>query len=171
MRIAQMRPIDIANGPGVRATLFVSGCTHNCKGCFNQEYKDFNYGEEMNAQKGFEFIEMVENPNVKGVTILGGEPFDQDEELLILVNHIAHDTGKPIWIFSGYTFEQLLKKPLAVKILNKCEVLVDGPFIEELKDIRLRFRGSSNQRVLDVQLSLAMKQAIPYIKYYADSNK
>ena len=170
MRIAQMRAIDIANGPGIRATLFVSGCTHNCKGCFNQEYRNFSYGEEFDSKKGFEFLEMVKNPNVKGVTILGGEPFDQDEELLILVNHIAHATGKPIWIFSGYTFEQLLKKPLAVKILNKCEVLVDGPFIEELKDIRLRFRGSSNQRILDVQKSLAMKKAIPHIKYYMGTN-
>lgn len=163
MKIAQLRQYDIANGPGVRMTIFVSGCTHNCKGCFNIPYKNFSYGEEMSAEKGFEIIKMIKDDNVKGVSILGGEPFDQDEELLTLVSNIIHMTGKRIWIYSGYTFEQLMKKPLAVKILRWCDVLVDGPFIEELKDPRLKFRGSSNQRIIDVQASLEVGKVVPYI--------
>ena len=163
MRIAQLRQYDIANGPGVRMTIFVSGCTHNCKGCFNTLYKNFSYGEEMSAEKGFEIIKMIKDDNVQGVTILGGEPFDQDEELYVLVSNIIHMTGKRIWIYSGYTFEQLVKKPLARKILSFCDVLIDGPFIEELKDPRLKFRGSSNQRIIDVQPSLELGKPVPYI--------
>lgn len=162
MKIAAMRKYDTANGPGIRATMFVSGCTHNCKGCFNQEYKNFSFGEEFNSVKGFEFMEFVKDPNVKGVTILGGEPFDQDDELLLLVKTIVHTTGKPIWIYSGYTYEVLMMKPLAKEILKWCTVLVDGPFVEELKDFRLKFRGSSNQRIIDVQKTLVNKEVTLY---------
>lgn len=162
MKIAATRKYDIANGPGVRATMFVSGCTHKCKGCFNELYKNFAYGEECTAEKIFEFAEFVKDPNVKGVTILGGEPFDQDEALLYLLEYLSETTGKPIWIYSGYTYEVLMKKPLAKKILNYCEVLVDGPFVEELKDYKLKFKGSSNQRTIDVQKSLEANEVVLY---------
>lgn len=162
MKIAAMRKLDIANGPGVRATLFVSGCTHNCKGCFNQEYRNFSYGDDFNMDKCNEFIGYVNNPNVKGVTILGGEPFDQDEDLLTLVKEIKGKTGKPIWIFSGHTYEVLINRPLAKEILSYCEVLVDGPFVESLKDYKLKFRGSSNQRIIDVQKSFDESQIVLY---------
>lgn len=162
MRIAATRHFDTANGPGIRATMFVSGCTHNCKGCFNQEYKNFGYGKDFTKESELEFIEYVKDPNVKGVTILGGEPFDQDDDLLTLVQDITNMTGKPIWVYSGYTYEYLIKKPLARQILDYCEVLVDGPFIEELKDYRLRFKGSSNQRIIDVQQSLRTNDIVLY---------
>ena len=162
MKIAAMRKLDVANGPGIRATMFVSGCTHNCKGCFNQEYRNFNYGEDFTLEKCEEFLNYVKNPNVKGVTILGGEPFDQDKDLLTLVRNIKLETGKPIWIFSGYTYEVLMERPLAREILKHCEVLVDGPFVEELKDFRLKFRGSSNQRIIDVQKTLMSSEIILY---------
>ena len=162
MKIAAMRKLDIANGPGVRATMFVSGCTHNCKGCFNQEYRNFAYGNIFTQDICDEFITYVKNPNVKGVTILGGEPFDQDEDLLTLVKSIKLQTGKSIWIFSGYTFDVLMTKPLAREVLKYCEVLVDGPFVEELKDYRLKFRGSSNQRLIDVQKTLETTEIVLY---------
>lgn len=162
MKIAAMRKFDIANGPGIRATMFVSGCSHNCKGCFNQEYRNFEYGKEFNMRICDEFIEYVKNPNVKGVTILGGEPFDQDTDLLFLVKRIKMETGKSIWIFSGYTYDVLINRPLCKDILTYCDVLVDGPFVESLKDYRLQFRGSSNQRIIDVKQTMLSNDVVLY---------
>ena len=162
MKIAAMRKFDIANGPGIRATMFVSGCTHNCKGCFNQEYRNFEYGRQFNMTICDEFIEYVKNPNIKGVTILGGEPFDQDTDLLFLVKRIKMETGKPIWIFSGYTYDVLITRPLCKDILMHCDVLVDGPFVESLKDYRLKFRGSSNQRIIDIRQTMLSNDVVLY---------
>ncbi len=156
MYYAQIRKFDTANGTGIRSTLFVSGCTHKCKGCFNQDYKHFRYGHPWTKEIEDKFIEHIKNPNVHGVTILGGEPMDQvrDTDLKDLVCRIKEETGQNIWIYSGYTFEEIMMHKKTKEILKYCDILVDGPFIEEQKDLRLRFKGSKNQRIIDVQKTL-----------------
>jgi len=156
MNYAQMRKYDTANGPGIRSTLFVSGCTHHCPGCFNQDFQKFNYGQKWTDDAADAFIDMISDPQIKGITILGGEPMDQvhDDDLLNLVRRIKKEIGKDLWIYSGYTFEQIIAHEKRKKILSFCDVLVDGLFVEELKDLRLKFRGSSNQRIVDVRASL-----------------
>ena len=157
MYYAQIRKFDTANGTGIRSTLFVSGCTHKCKGCFNQDYKHFRNGHPWTKEIEDKFIEHIKNPNVHGVTILGGEPMDQvrDNDLKDLVCRIKEETGQNIWIYSGYTFEEIMMHKKTKEILKYCDVLVDGPFIEEQKDLRLRFKGSKNQRIIDVQKTLS----------------
>ncbi len=157
MYYAQIRKFDTANGTGIRSTLFVSGCTHKCKGCFNQDYKHFCYGHPWTKEIEDKFIEHIKNPNVHGVTILGGEPMDQvrDNDLKDLVCRIKEETGQNIWIYSGYTFEEIMMHKKTKEILKYCDILVDGPFIEEQKDLRLRFKGSKNQRIIDVQKTLS----------------
>jgi anaerobic ribonucleoside-triphosphate reductase activating protein len=156
MHYAAMRQYDIANGVGIRTSLFVSGCTHRCKGCFNTAYKDFNYGTKWDKTAKETFLAYATNQNVHGVTILGGEPMDQimDNDLLDLLSTLKQETDHTIWLYSGYTFEEILVDSKRSEILSYCDVLVDGPFIEAEKDIRLQFRGSRNQRILDVQPSL-----------------
>ena len=156
MYYAQIRKYDIANGPGIRCSLFVSGCTHRCKGCFNEDYRNFRYGNEWNSEIEDKFMEMIQNSQVKGVTFLGGEPMDQmhDDVLLNLIKRIKNETKKNIWVYSGYTYEQIMKHEKRKKILSFCDVLVDGLFVLEKKDLKLKFRGSSNQRIIDVQASL-----------------
>ena len=157
MYYAQIRKFDTANGTGIRSTLFVSGCTHKCKGCFNQDYKHFRYGHPWTKEIEDKFIEHIKNPNVHGVTILGGEPMDQvrDTDLKDLVCRIKEETGQNIWIYSGYTFEEIMMHKKTKEILKYCDILVDGPFIEEQKDLRHRFKGSKNQRIIDVQKTLS----------------
>lgn len=156
MYYAQIRKFDTANGVGIRSSLFVSGCTHGCKGCFNQDYKHFRYGRMWTKEIEDEFIAHLHHPNVRGVTILGGEPMDQirDYDLLNLLKRIKRETNQNIWIYSGYTFEEILAHPRTRELLKQCDVLVDGPFVQELKSLKLRFRGSSNQRIIDVKKSL-----------------
>lgn len=156
MYYAQMRKYDVANGTGIRSTLFVSGCTHQCTGCFNKDYQSFNYGNVWNEEAEERFMSYLMDENVHGVTILGGEPMDQteDESLYNLLKRIKTQTNQTIWIYSGYTFEAILKDPKKFALLKWCDVLVDGPFIESLKDLNLKFRGSSNQNIIDVQASL-----------------
>lgn len=156
MYYAQIRKYDTANGPGIRSSLFVSGCTHKCKGCFNEDYKNFRYGNKWNLEVEDEFIEMLRDAQIKGVTIIGGEPMDQihDDDLLNLVKRIKIAVDKNIWIYSGYTYEQILQHEKRKEILSFCDVLVDGLFVREQRDLKLRFRGSSNQRIIDIQKSL-----------------
>lgn len=160
MYYAQMRKFDIANGLGIRATLFVSGCTHKCPGCFNESYQDFKYGNLWDEEAETTFMSYVLNPNVHGVSILGGEPMEQDHHLRDLLRRIKNETGKSIWIYSGDTFEQIIRNDDKKAILQSCDVLIDGPFIESLKDLKLKFRGSSNQRLIDVQASLSAGEVI-----------
>ena len=156
LNVAQIRKFDVANGPGIRTSLFVSGCTHNCPDCFNQDYMHFKYGQVWDDVQEKAFLEHLKNPQIKGVTILGGEPMDQihDEDLLRLVRNIKLETNKELWIYSGYTFEEICAHPKRFEILKYCDVLIDGPFVTALKDFRLKFRGSSNQRLINVQASL-----------------
>lgn len=162
MRYAQMRKFDIANGPGIRATLFVSGCTHHCPNCFNEPYQDFNYGTLWDEEAEETFMNYIRDPNVHGVSILGGEPMQQDDALRQLLARIKSETSHTIWLYSGYTYEAILQDPTKKVLLSYCDVLVDGPFIEALKNLKLSFRGSENQRLIDVPQSLAKGQVILY---------
>ena len=154
MNFAQIRKYDVANGPGIRTTIFVTGCTHKCHNCFNKEYQDFDFGDPWTQKETDEVIEDLNLDEVKGLTILGGEPFQNEVDLLQVLRDIKKEVQKDIWIFSGYTYEEILKDQDKKKLLEECDVLVDGRFIEALKDLNLRFRGSSNQRIIDVQKSL-----------------
>ena len=166
MNYATIKNCDIANGPGVRVSLFVSGCTHRCPGCFNEVAWDFNYGEPFTEQTIDSIIEMLRPSYIKGLTLLGGEPFEsqnQPDVVKLLRRIRAELPEKSIWAFSGYLFE---KDILSGRIgdvseyLSYLDVLVDGPFIQAKKNLSLRFRGSENQRIIDVQSSLAAGETI-----------
>lgn len=160
MNFAQIRKYDVANGPGIRTTIFVTGCTHKCPNCFNEEYQDFNFGNPWTRKETDEVIEDLKLDEVKGLTILGGEPFQNEVDLLQVIRDIKKEVQKEIWIFSGYTYEEILKDQDKKKLLEECDVLVDGRFVEALKDLSLRFRGSSNQRIIDIKKSLEVNKVV-----------
>ena len=153
MNYAAIRYCDIANGPGIRVSLFVSGCRRHCPGCFNPEAWDFNYGQEFTGETLKELVELLDNEHVAGLSILGGDPFESENietvyEICKLVKFLR--PNKTVWVWTGYLFEDLRDLP----IMNCIDVLVDGPFMQDLKDLRLKWRGSSNQRVISVAESL-----------------
>ena len=163
MNYATIKYPDIANGEGIRVSLFVSGCTHHCKNCFNPETWDFNYGDEFTKETQNKIIEMLAPNYVTGLTLLGGEPMEPQNQLALLpfiqkVREIYGDT-KSIWSYTGYIYDiDLIPQGRAYcdvtdNLLNLIDVLVDGPFIESLKNISLKFRGSSNQRIIDLKKS------------------
>lgn len=162
MNYATIKPIDVANGPGVRVSLFVSGCTHHCKGCFNSEAWDFNYGKPFEKQAEEEIFSALSPDYIEGFSLLGGEPFEpQNQETLLPFLRKLKDKfpNKSIWCYSGYSFEDIVAgnvgdKLTAMSMLSLIDILVDGEFIEEQKDLHLRFRGSANQRIIDVKKSL-----------------
>ena len=160
MHYATIKNCDIANGPGVRVSLFVSGCTHHCKGCFNQEAWDFDYGQPFTEETIAEILDMLRPGFIRGLTLLGGEPFEPEnrEGILSLLRRVkAELPEKSIWAFSGYLFDRdILSGRLGDtrEYLGYLDVLVDGPFVESKKNLTLRFRGSENQRLIDVPASL-----------------
>ena len=169
MNYAAIKKYDIANGPGVRVSLFVSGCTHHCKGCFNSETWDFNYGNPFDSDVINEIIEALQPGYIHGFTLLGGEPFEYRNQLgvLPLLKEIkAHYPAKDIWCYTGYDFEKDLLGDMAkqwsetYEMLSLIDVLVDGQYKDELHDFRLQWRGSSNQRVIDVQKSLKENKVV-----------
>lgn len=165
MRYAQMRKYDISNGPGVRATLFVSGCTHNCEDCFNKEYQDFNYGKTWTKMDESVFLRYAEDKNIVGINILGGEPLQQimDNDLENLLIKIKLITNKPIWLWTGYKLEDIANNSKAMAILKNVDVLIDGKFKKELKDLKLKYRGSSNQRIIDMKKYFRYGKIVPYV--------
>lgn len=163
MHYAEIKTCDIANGPGIRVTLFVSGCTHRCQNCFNEETWDFHYGKPFTAETENELINALRPAYVKGLTLLGGEPLEYSNQqgLLPFVRRVRKELPeKDIWCYTGYTFEtdvlgRMCAEHEETKELLSCfDVLVDGEFVQELKEMGLRFRGSSNQRIISVQESL-----------------
>lgn len=158
MNYGAIRPLDIANGPGVRVSLFVSGCRNRCEGCFQPETWSFTYGEKFDKAAVAKLITMLGNPNVAGLSILGGDPMEPENVAYVstickIVRELFPE--KTIWVWSGYTFEYLMSLPSTPNLIFPyIDVLVDGPFVKELKDLNLFYRGSSNQRVIDVQKSL-----------------
>ena len=164
MNYAGIKKLDVANGPGLRVTLFVSGCTHHCKGCFNKETWDFNYGEPFTEETEEEIMKELRRPQIAGLTLLGGEPFEyvNQQGLLPLVRKAKKEfPEKPLWCFTGYDFEKDILGRMVTEweetreLLSYIDILVDGKFVEELKDLNLRFKGSSNQRTILVKESLA----------------
>lgn len=158
MNYGAIKKCDIANGVGVRTVLFVSGCTHHCKGCFQPETWNFDYGERYTKETEDEIIESLRPDYVDGITLLGGEPFEPENqrELVKLLRRIKKELPqKTVWSFSGYTYEELTGDSRAVcevtnEMLSMLDVLVDGEFVEAKRNISLRFRGSENQRLIDM---------------------
>ena len=158
MNYASIRTCDVANGEGVRVSLFVSGCTHRCKGCFNEEAWDFDYGQPFTEKTESELIAALEPGHIAGLSILGGEPMEPENQraLVPFLRRVRDRFGvsKTVWVYTGCVLETQLMAPsrwrteLTDEFLSLVDVLVDGPFVESLKDISLAFRGSSNQRVL-----------------------
>ena len=169
MYYGTIKKSDIANGTGVRVSLFVSGCTHHCKGCFNEETWNFMYGQEFTKETEEEILKLLSPSYVSGLSLLGGEPleFVNQQALLPFLEEVKRRyPEKTIWCYTGYLFEKDIlnhmvpKWKITGRILELLDVLVDGPFIEEQKYITLLFRGSSNQRLIDVPKSLASGETI-----------
>lgn len=163
MNYADIKRIDVANGPGIRVSLFVSGCTHHCKGCFNPETWDFHFGEEFTQEHIDQILTYVEPSHIKGLSLLGGEPFEYSNQagLLPLMRQFkARFPEKDVWCYTGYDFEKDIKNRMMVnwaetrELIGYIDILVDGKFEEDKKNLSLRFRGSSNQRIIDVKKSL-----------------
>lgn len=163
MRYGQIRKFDIANGEGIRTSLFVTGCTHHCPDCFNEEYQDFQAGMLWDDKAEEELFSYIHDPHSVGLTLLGGEPMQNTAGLIPLVRRFKEESDKTLWIYSGYTWEEILADPDKKELLEYADVLVDGLFVAALKDLTLRFRGSSNQRVIDVQKSLVTGQVELYL--------
>lgn len=164
MNYATIKEHDTANGPGVRVSLFVSGCTHGCKGCFNPEAWDFNYGKPFTQVEEEQIINALEPWFMRGLSLLGGEPFEpENQKALLPFLRKLHATypDKTIWCYTGYDFEKdlltgrLCDWEITQEMLSYIDVLIDGEFKIDLKNPDLRFRGSSNQRVIDIKKSLA----------------
>lgn len=172
MNYAEIKKTDIANGEGVRVSLFVSGCRRRCKNCFNQIAWDFDYGNPFTEEVEEEIISALTPYYIAGLTLLGGDPMEPENQraLLPFVRKVrARLPEKNIWCFTGYTYsdgtleEDAVRLSETKELISLFDVLVDGRFVEELKDIRLKFRGSSNQRVIDVQKSLQTGQVVLYL--------
>ena len=174
MNYATIKNCDIANGPGVRVSLFVSGCTHHCPGCFNQVAWDFAYGQPFTGETEDTILKLLRPSYIRGLTLLGGEPFEPQNQgaVVHLLRRVRQELpDKTIWAFSGYLFDKdILSGRLGdcSEYLSYLDVLVDGPFIEAKKDLNLRFRGSSNQRLIDVPKSLKAGVIVPWEDWQGD---
>ncbi len=169
MNYSAIKKCDVANGPGVRVSLFVSGCTHHCKGCFNAETWDFNFGKEYTKEQEDEIIELLKPEYIKGFSLLGGEPFEPTNQRVLvgLLRRIKETyPEKTVWCYTGYLLDDELlgesraRCEVTDEMLSYIDILVDGEFKEDLKDLRLRFRGSSNQRIMDLKETLAAGKII-----------
>ena len=160
MNYADIRHVDVANGPGVRVSLFVSGCPHHCEGCFNPETWDFQFGEVFGEVQIEKILTALRPSYVQGLSLLGGEPFAPENQsaVLELVKRVRQEMPeKDIWCYTGYLFETLRDGNVGTNsrgLLEKLDVLVDGPFVLSRKNLGLRFRGSDNQRIILVKASL-----------------
>lgn len=177
MNYATIKNCDIANGPGVRVSLFVSGCTHHCKGCFNQEAWDFHFGKPFTQETIDRILAMLAPGYIRGLTLLGGEPFEPENQgpIVELLRQVkAKFPEKSVWAFSGYLFDRdilpgkLGDPAITREYLGYLDVLVDGPFVEAKKDLALRFRGSSNQRLIDVPKSLKENKIVLWEDWQGD---
>ena len=168
MNYSQLIACDTANGEGIRTSLFVSGCTNHCPGCFNQEAQDFSYGKPYTQDTENMLLDCVKQPYISGLSILGGDPLCQDDMGLITLNfltHKVHSLGKTVWLWTGFKWEDFnFTNNFSLKsmLLSACDVVVDGPFVEAEKDLTLAFRGSRNQRVIDVCKTLEKGEIILY---------
>ena len=176
MNWAEIKTNDIANGEGVRTSLFVSGCRHHCKNCFNDIAWDFGYGELFTEETMEKIFDSIDHPWINGVTLLGGEPFEPENQRVLvpfLVMLREKFPDKTVWCYTGFTIEQILGKSepksraatdVPNEMLSLIDVLVDGPYVESLHDISLKFRGSSNQRVIDMKKSIESNKIVLYLE-------
>lgn len=175
MHYATIKWTDIANGEGVRVSLFVSGCTHHCKNCFNEVAWDFSYGEPFDEPVEQKILQALSSPFITGLSLLGGEPLEPQNQraLLPFIRKVRQELPqKTIWCYTGFVLDEangVLREThknteITQELISLFDVLVDGPYVEELKDIRLKFRGSSNQRVIDVQKTLEKKDCVLYLE-------
>ena len=175
MNYATIKWTDIANGEGVRISLFVSGCTHRCKNCFNEVAWDFTYGNPFDEEVEEKILAELNFDYIAGLSLLGGEPLEplNQKALLPFLRKVKQRyPDKTIWCYTGYVFDEksgMLRENNkntedTKELISLCDVLVDGAYIEELKDIRLKFRGSSNQRVIDVQKTLVKGECVLYLE-------
>ncbi len=163
LRIADYKPFNFVDGEGVRCSLYVSGCKFACPGCYNKVAQSFNYGSLYTQELEDQIIADLGQDYVQGLTLLGGEPFLNTQVCLRLVDRIRKEYGhtKDIWSWTGYTWDELqLESEDKLELLSKIDILVDGRFMEDLKDLTLQFRGSSNQRIIDVPKSLAADKVV-----------
>ncbi len=169
MNYATIKTNDVANGEGVRVSLFVSGCTHRCKDCFNSEAWDFGYGQPFGEEQIEFILKALNKPHIRGLSLLGGEPFEpqnQPEVLRLLRRFKEKFPQKDVWCYSGYDFEKdisalkLGNPEITKEMLSYIDILVDGRFVSELKNLNLRFKGSSNQRIIDVKKSLQKGEVV-----------
>ncbi|MGL5436255.1 MAG: anaerobic ribonucleoside-triphosphate reductase activating protein [Lachnospiraceae bacterium] len=173
MNYAAIKPVDVANGPGIRVSLFVCGCTHHCKGCFNKETWDFHYGSRFDEEIEQQILKLLDHSYITGLSLLGGEPLEPENQsaLLSLLQKVHKQfPEKTIWCYSGYQLEYIMSRMMpgsskTSELMGYLDVLVDGMFIEDEKDLNLRFRGSRNQRILDVQASLRTGSAVWHSGY------
>lgn len=173
MNYASIRKMDIANGEGVRVSLFVSGCNFHCKNCFNKEAQNFEHGHEYTQDTEDKILSLVSKPYIAGLSILGGDPLWQSEEdiksyLIPLVEKIKF-LNKTVWLWSGFTWEEINYNPISSSLIDqrkhlidKCDVFVDGRYKDDLRDLKLKWRGSSNQRVIDIQKTLESNDIVLY---------
>ena len=177
MNYAEIKNCDIANGLGVRVSLFVSGCTHHCKGCFNVVAWDFDYGTPFTQETIDKILDMMRPSYIRGLTLLGGEPFEPQNQgpIVELLRQIKEKMPeKSIWAFSGYLFDRDILSgrlgdwKVTQEYLSYLDVLVDGPFVEAKKNLSLRFRGSENQRIIDVPASLAQGKIVLWRDWQGD---
>lgn len=161
MNYANIRRYDASNWFGINATLFVSGCNFHCKGCFNKSAQDFNYGKPYTKEVEDLFISYIKDEHVDGVNLLGGEIFHQDLNIILnLVKRIKEETNKPIYCWTGFRWEILIQDENRLEILKYIDVIVDGQFEEDKKDLTLKHKGSSNQREINVKKSLDKNEVV-----------
>lgn len=163
MHYAKIKYFDIANGPGIRTSLFVSGCSNHCEGCFNPETWNPNYGNEFTDEEIKKIIESVDD-NIAGISILGGDPLEIYNLIMVkkLITEFRKEFGfkKDIWLWSGYTIENIINDRNKWDIVKDVDVLVEGPFKIEERDLTLKFRGSANQQIIDIQASQSLNSCI-----------
>ena len=146
-----MRQYDIANGPGIRSTIFVTGCSRHCFNCFNPEYQDPRAGQEWTDKEMEQLLSWLSAPTNSGLTLLGGEPMENTDGLTQIVQNVKQAMpDKSVWVYSGFTYDEIIQDPQKKALLDVCDVLVDGPYEEAQRDLTLHFRGSRNQRVIDM---------------------
>ena len=170
MYYSVIKPVDIADGVGVRVSLFVSGCTHHCKGCFQPQTWAFDYGQPYTKETEEQLLSLLSPSYIRGLTLLGGEPMEPDNQraLLSLLRRVREELPqKDIWCYSGYTLEELkgdsrARCEVTDEMLSLIDVLVDGEFVEEKRNISLKFRGSENQRLIDLKKTLAQGSVVAY---------
>ncbi len=158
MRYAKINLFDIANGEGIRVSLFVSGCKFHCDGCFNPEAQQYDYGNEFtNIEQSLILGRLVSNQDFAGLSILGGDPLCQSEKDIQLLADLCdqiHNIGKNVWMWTGYTWEEILQDDNLMNLVKRCDYVIDGRFEKDKKNLSLAWRGSSNQNIIDVKASL-----------------